>query len=134
VAQFATNRNASYLLTGYESIFFILVVFVVARLVNRYNLGLTTKSTKILTVSLLIFFLLSNLFYLVEKKATNESIVCMLQTNFNEKIQAINHIYQQADGRPFSLDVANMSLIPPSKRHIVTNVALVIDWAIFLIA
>lgn len=106
IGQFVTNGFASYLLTGFESILYVCVVYVVYILWKRSASNFSYITQAILVSGLLALFIVSNMLYLIQQKNAHESIVCMLQTNYYEKLQAIDFVYQRAEGQSFSIDIA----------------------------
>lgn len=105
IGQLLSNGSASYLLSGYESILSIFVVLVVARTCSYFVRPLSRQKNIFIMCAVVVLFALSNGVEIQRQMQANSNITCMLQTNYVEKLQAIEYTYAQANGEDFSIDV-----------------------------
>ncbi len=103
--QIASNGAASYILTGYESIFYILVVFVFSQTFYLAGKYLSVSNKRIITLLLLTFFITSNIARLQQDKISRETLACVWKATNLEELEAIRYTYERADGEPFSIDI-----------------------------
>lgn len=103
--QIASNSVASYLLTGYESIFYPFVLLVVSTYYYQYKKTSSLKRASLLAAILFCVFFASNIFMLQRDMSTNQSLSCMGKTTSFEELQAIDYTYETAQGNPFTIDV-----------------------------
>jgi 4-amino-4-deoxy-L-arabinose transferase-like glycosyltransferase len=92
-------------LVGYESIFYIFLVLVLSCVGQFLTKYLTSGQIKILGVSALVVFLLSNFLTLYHHKINQVSDFYDQKADLQDKLQVIDYTYQQAAGKIFSIDV-----------------------------
>ncbi|KUK79576.1 MAG: transmembrane(s)proteins 7..24 [Microgenomates bacterium 39_7] len=103
--QLASNGAASYILTGYESIFYIFVVLVFSKAFSLLGANHSSKKQQMLIFVLLTIFAVSNVAKLKQDKMTRETLACVWKATNLEELDAIDYTYDRADGAPFSIDV-----------------------------
>lgn len=107
--QIASNSVASYILTGYESIFYIFIVLVFYKIFQYLEKKVFAKSfiksCKAVVLILLTIFMISNITMLRLDKITKDTLACAWRISSFEELQLIDYTYQLADNEPFSIDV-----------------------------
>jgi len=103
--QLASNGAASYILTGYESIFYIFIVLIFAKVIKFLEKNTSFKNQTVLLCLIFTIFMISNIAMLQKDKISNNTLTCMLESTSLEELQAIDYTYQQANGEAFSIDV-----------------------------
>ncbi len=109
IAKLFTNWG-SYTFAGYEAIFYTLIVFVLDSCLEFLGVKLEGKVNKKLFLAissgfLLIIFLIFNFTYLGKNYGAQENFHCIMQTNWQQKLAAIDYTYKQADGEDFTVDI-----------------------------
>lgn len=104
LGQLASDSAASYILTGYESIFYIGIVLVFYKCLTFFGKNFSQHVPNAITMTLLILFAFSNLAAIQLDKTTNDTLACAWKTGSFEELQAIEYTYQLAEGKPFTID------------------------------
>lgn len=103
--QIASNSAASYILTGYESIFYIFIVLIFYKAISFLVKNTFLKNQTVISCILLAIFVVGNIAKLQKDKITNKTLACTWESSSLEELQVIDYTYQQAGGEPFSIDV-----------------------------
>lgn len=105
LAQLASNSAASYILTGYESIFYIGIVLVFQQALESLNKNIEKNKQIAIVLIALIIFVVANIAGLHQAKNSNRTLACVWPVTAFEELEAVDYTYQLANQEPFSIDV-----------------------------